>query len=347
MEFRSKLNGEVFIFPLINSALPEEFLGSVTNIAVTRFVHYQDGSTRTDVVPSGEYTFSESVAGTGLYKLSLNSPNWDLNGASPINLEIPAIIKITGPGFQDTSILIKNHANANMVAINDNSTSDNSAELKLKSLDIRNDGGDAVYLLSSFFGGNGLHVDSVLGSAVKMNGQDGEGLIIIGQGTDNNGIVVTSNDGDALMLIGSPSGKDISAKEIDSILADTDYISNNQNDYKADVSNLALESTSQAVLSDTDYISNNQSDYKADVSNLALESTSQSILSAIGNIDALSLDSVVDGVTLRKIFELSMAMVDGRYKIDTPTTGSITFYKRDNVTVLTVVNVTDGERVRL
>lgn len=81
---------------------------------------------------------------------------------------------------------------------------------------------------------------------------------------------------------------------------------------------------------------------------LALESSVQQIVSKlpIGTISDLSLTDQVDGVTLYNIYELVMAMVNGRYEIDTPTPGKITFYKRDNVSILTTVTVSDINRTR-
>lgn len=66
-----------------------------------------------------------------------------------------------------------------------------------------------------------------------------------------------------------------------------------------------------------------------------------------GTISDLSLSNTVDGKTLEYAFELLMAMANGRFKIDTPTIGQTTIYKRDNVTVLTVLNTTLTERTRV
>jgi len=62
-----------------------------------------------------------------------------------------------------------------------------------------------------------------------------------------------------------------------------------------------------------------------------------------------TLNMLIDGVTVEHIHELLMAMANGRFLKDTPTTNDITFYKRDNLTPLTVVHVDDqtGERTRL
>lgn len=58
-------------------------------------------------------------------------------------------------------------------------------------------------------------------------------------------------------------------------------------------------------------------------------------------------DTGVDGKTYNYVLELVMAMVNGRFKKDFPTEGNITFYKRDNLTVLFTVDVTEFERLRV
>jgi hypothetical protein len=91
--------------------------------------------------------------------------------------------------------------------------------------------------------------------------------------------------------------------------------------------------------------------------NTAIEVDTQDIQSRIpaalqsgrmkSNVDAFGGASTVDGVVLSTWAELMQAMVNGRFKKDTPTTGQITIYKRDNTTPLTIVNVTDTERTRI
>lgn len=66
-----------------------------------------------------------------------------------------------------------------------------------------------------------------------------------------------------------------------------------------------------------------------------------------GTISDLSLSDTVDGITLETVFELVSAMVNGRYRINYPDTGKVTFYKRDNVTVLFTVVITTSERNRV
>jgi hypothetical protein len=65
------------------------------------------------------------------------------------------------------------------------------------------------------------------------------------------------------------------------------------------------------------------------------------------NIDAIGDSATVDGVALSVWAELMQAMMNGRFKKNFPVAGQVTFYKRDNTTVLSVVNVTDTERTRI
>lgn len=66
-----------------------------------------------------------------------------------------------------------------------------------------------------------------------------------------------------------------------------------------------------------------------------------------GIISDLDLATVIDGITLEESIELVQAMVDGRILKDTPEIGDLTFYKRDNSTILTITRTTDTERIRL
>jgi len=60
----------------------------------------------------------------------------------------------------------------------------------------------------------------------------------------------------------------------------------------------------------------------------------------------LTLDSPIDSVPISDVLELVLAMVNGRFVKD-PEAGTITFYKRDNSTVLFTVGVSETERARL
>ena len=66
-----------------------------------------------------------------------------------------------------------------------------------------------------------------------------------------------------------------------------------------------------------------------------------------GTISDLDLGTVIDGITLEESIELVQAMVAGRILKDTPETGDLTFYKRDNATILVITRTTESERTRL
>jgi len=61
----------------------------------------------------------------------------------------------------------------------------------------------------------------------------------------------------------------------------------------------------------------------------------------------LKLTTIVDSTSLENVYELMMSRVNGEYVLDTPAVGNITMYKRDNVTPVTVVNVTTTGRTRI
>jgi hypothetical protein len=65
-------------------------------------------------------------------------------------------------------------------------------------------------------------------------------------------------------------------------------------------------------------------------------------------ISKLALDTVIDtDLTLGLCFELVAAMVDGRILKDSPNTGDLTFYRRNNATLLTITRTTSTERTRI
>lgn len=66
-----------------------------------------------------------------------------------------------------------------------------------------------------------------------------------------------------------------------------------------------------------------------------------------GTISDFDITDTVDGIPINTIYEIIMAMVNGRFVVNSPSTGDITFYKRDNTTILFQVNVTTLGRTRL
>ena len=70
------------------------------------------------------------------------------------------------------------------------------------------------------------------------------------------------------------------------------------------------------------------------------------VLPTSGRISNFALTDTVDGIPVSQAFELALCMVNGRFRKDYPNTGDLTFYKRDNVTVLFTAHVTETERTR-
>jgi hypothetical protein len=66
-----------------------------------------------------------------------------------------------------------------------------------------------------------------------------------------------------------------------------------------------------------------------------------------GTISNLALTTVIDGQPLSYIFELIMALVNGRYLKDSPVAGQLTIFKRDNASVLTIIQITQTEATRV
>lgn len=67
----------------------------------------------------------------------------------------------------------------------------------------------------------------------------------------------------------------------------------------------------------------------------------------MAGIPADMLAETVDGISVEMILELTMAMVDGRILKDSPQPGDLTFYKRDNSTILTITRTTASQRTRI
>jgi len=147
--------------------------------------------------------------------------------------------------------------------------------------------------------------------------------------------------------VGTVDGK------VDGVQTDTTQIISDVGtvDGKVDTANAALvviDGKADSILTDIASLA----------ASAALEATSQSILTAVGAIIAklpstglisnfYPNSSTVDGVTYDYIFEVVASFVNGRYALDTPGPCDITFYKRDNLTPLTIVHVAQSGRTRL
>jgi len=195
-------------------------------------------------------------------------------------------------------------------------------------------------------------------------GTHAAGISAIGGSIDGDGIYVSKTSGYCLNF--DTTANDLHSGTISAIKAKTDQttftnagiINSNVVDWKG--------STAPAMTGDAYAVVNNETYgnsalktsidtvYVTEGDILSALATAQDDLIAIisklpssGTVSSMSLSDLIDGVALRDLFQLTLAMVNGRFLKDYPNTGDVTFFKRDNTTVLTTVNVTDTERTRL
>ena len=162
-----------------------------------------------------------------------------------------------------------------------------------------------------------INVENFQGNAVSMMSKNNAGLYIY------------SKSGDALQLHTDSSGhKDISAKEIDSIKS---FVQNLPSDPASE--SLVIAAVNTAI---------------SDI--LGVQTDVTTIVNALPSSGKLSnfnpATGTVDGTTYDYIYQLIMAMVNGKFVKDLPSSGYITFYKRNDSDVLTIVNDTSTQRTR-
>ena len=271
---------------------------------------------------------------------------------------------------------------ANVKEINGDSTNGYNATLKLQMLDISNVAGTAIRAIGGSGGAGIIATGNQYASGIQATGgnyghgilanggvYDGDGIQAEGAGnghgfhpiggdggsgsgiyayagSSGDGITATGgnigcrlfgwNDGlkiegevNGLVAIGT-TGKDIDADEIDGIKAKTDTLP-------------AAPANEVTVVGVGSIVAN------AGYGNAAIKTAVDAIVSKLpsGNLSNFTLQDTADGITISAIMELVMAMVNGRYRIDYPSAGNITFYKRDNSTVLFTITRTNTERTRV
>ena len=67
----------------------------------------------------------------------------------------------------------------------------------------------------------------------------------------------------------------------------------------------------------------------------------------LANVIRWAGSTTINGVTLAKFNEIMLAYVNGRFQVNVPSPGDITFYQQNNTTPSFVMNVTDIERTRI
>lgn len=121
----------------------------------------------------------------------------------------------------DPVIIYTNNKEANLIQIDGNATSDNSATLKLKQLDIHNTSGHGINIVSEGDDAHGINIASS-GVGLRIMSTD-DGVYIYTSSLNKNGIYArgTGENGIGLKLEGNnSSGNDIFAGEISSIPLD-------------------------------------------------------------------------------------------------------------------------------
>ena len=300
----------------------------------------------------------------------------------------------------------------------------------LRQLKIMNESNDepALWVRSEGSDGIGAIIESAQsGPGMQIFGGkafSGNGLEILGGNTGGKGVAIGSqaNNDNALDLTAHGTGKDIDAKEIDTLLTGQttiegkiDIIDTNVDAILAGL--IVVDSNVDAILAllnvvdgkidiiDTnvdsilglvttidgkiDIIDTNLDatlallgtvDGKVDIIDtnvdaiLALVTTLDTDLSSVlallttvdgkidivdsnvdlivaklpaGTISDLALTDTIDGVTFSKILEYCMCMFNGNFDEDDPAPGQRTFFKRNGVTVLSVIRVDDSGRERI
>jgi len=90
-------------------------------------------------------------------------------------------------------------------------------------------------------------------------------------------------------------------------------------------------------------------EFDATVIGLAGTSLLSEVLTNVQSSNLIQVNSLstADGVTFNKIFQLMAAMLNGRFKTDTPIAGQTTYFERDDVTPLAIVSTDALERIRV
>jgi hypothetical protein len=159
-------------------------------------------------------------------------------------------------------------------------------------------------------GGNGIYA--------RATGGNGHGILASGDGS-----------GHGMSLVKGTTGKDIDADEIDAL---------------ATAANLAtVDTVVDAIKLKTDGLNFSGTDVLATLDGEEVAASAATIADIVTAIFA----KTNDGVALSDMCELVAAMVNGRYKINTPSDGDVTFYKRNSSTTLFVVHLTTTERTRV
>lgn len=262
-------------------------------------------------------------------------------------------LKITGSGYginaeTATGSIIKSTSSGAGLLIE--ATNSNTPGLHVKGygtaggIEAESDGGPGILATGGTLGnGSGIKaLGTGTGNGMELTGgSTGHGIETVGGATSGNGfsssgngsgagIVATGTDNNhGMQLVGNGSGKDIDADEIDDILADTNEIQGK------------LPANNIMGSSDT-------ADHDTDID--AIKTKTDSLAFTSGNVDAnvamIEGSATIDGESITYPYELMMGIANGKYDLNTPSAGKVTFYKRDNTSSLTVVSTGASGRTR-
>jgi hypothetical protein len=101
-----------------------------------------------------------------------------------------------------------------------------------------------------------------------------------------------------------------------------------------------IESGLSTIITDVGNVSSDLSTVSSNVNTVVGK------LPPTGSISNFALTDLLDSVEVGDILQQLLAMSDGRFKVNYPNAGDITFFKRDNLTVLFTTHITDTERTR-
>ena len=230
-------------FPLIDTLDGKSWKSGLVKADLTISVnYYSTGLVDWDEIPTGLLTLDE-VGTTGEYELTIGLTDSDFDQA---DLSRGIGVKITGADIDVQGIEVKHLTEANIKAIEDNTTDGNNATLNLKKLNIINpdtfdeavnieatgSNSDGVKVFGAL---HGLYTEGEAQAGLRVRGVNAMGAYITGSargievsgGTDGVSIVGSSSHGvrivtadsssDGLNIGGGANGKAINAKELGAV----------------------------------------------------------------------------------------------------------------------------------
>jgi len=218
--------------------------------------------------------------------------------------------------------------------------------------------GNAIEIVGGATSGNGIDISTIEGLGIKIiaGGTEKDGISIQGS-PDGNGIkidgfgighgikIAAGIEGSGIVVYGG-SDLELGGPAIDLIGSNTNTYAVQIHGGMSMVSNTALPGLLITGDSESPGVSIAGGSSGNGIDIVGAVGPSFYDINAKEVIGLTHLDSEIDTVPISEVLELVMAMVNGRFVKDDPEPGQITFYKRDDVTPLFTVAVTETERER-